>query len=186
MHEPESGNYIVQANFSSAGNALRNGIIQLTTTTSDAGQPMVAVEVESEPESNSKNNKKCQNCGVRFRSRKALKLHSDVHVEEALYACEFCSATRIPWTEMWLHQCSNADSIPLICPHCHKTVSNKKQLQAHEEVHELQRRFKSKRMEGYFKRKLQHAEDPVVDWGTNCILSDFLLRDLNVVRWIIC
>ncbi|ODN00820.1 putative zinc finger protein [Orchesella cincta] len=107
----------------------------------------------------------CPECGIKFLSAKILRQHKSLHVDEVYYACEFCSANKIHWTEMWLHQCTNTESTPIVCPQCHKTVSTKKQLQIHEEVHELQRRFTSKRMNGYFERKLQEAEDPEIDWG---------------------
>ncbi|CAL8099602.1 unnamed protein product [Orchesella dallaii] len=128
---------------------------------------VIATEEQSkppDPERKSKSNE-CQECGIKFLSAKTLRLHKSVHVDEAYYACEFCSASKIHWTEMWLHQCTNTESVPIVCPQCHKTVSTKKQLQIHEEVHELQRRFTSKRMNGYFERKLQEAEDPEIDWG---------------------
>lgn len=158
LHEPGSGNIIVQANFTTTDNSLNDAtLVELE------GQSIDVTE-ESDPESSS-DPYKCHICETTFNSKKTLNLHSTVHVDEAFYACEFCPASKIHWKEMWLHQCSNADSIPIVCPQCHKTVSTKKQLQVHEEVHELQRRFTSKRMDGYFQRKLQEAEDPVVDWG---------------------
>jgi len=91
-------------------------------------------------------------------------------VDESLYACEFCSETRIHWSEYFVHQCTNADNKPLACPQCKKTVSTKKQLQMHEEVHALQRRFTTKKLNSYFARKLEEAEDPTVDWGVKPFL----------------
>jgi len=146
---------------------LHPGTEVLQVSVSDAATvEVIATEEHSTAnlsDSDSKN--ECEECGIKFISTKALKLHKSIHVDEVYYACEFCSANKIHWTEMWVHQCTNMDSEPIVCPQCHKTVSTKKQLQTHEEVHELQRRFTSKRMNGYFERKLKEAEDPEVDWG---------------------
>lgn len=155
--EDEDGNIILSAhNFTT-----EDGSNQIIIQQNHPYQPTQREE-ESEPEPESY---KCKECEIEFATKKALKLHKTVHVDEAFYACEFCSSSKIHWTEMWSHQCTSVDSAPIVCPHCNEKLSSKKQLQVHEEVHDLQRRFTSKRMDGYFKRKLKEAEDPVVDWG---------------------
>jgi len=108
----------------------------------------------------------CEMCGLSLCRESTMEMHKQqVHVEEALYACEFCSDTAIHWSEYYTHQCTNPDMAPLQCPNCQETVSTKKQLQVHEEIHALQRRFTTKKMDSYFARKLEEAEDPVTDWG---------------------
>jgi len=129
------------------------------------------VDEEEEEEPKEKRQKlQCGTCGATFRRNITLKYHSTVHVDECFYACEFCSATKIHWSEFFVHQCTSGNEKPLMCPQCNKTVSTKKQLGIHEEVHSLQRRFTTKRLDSYFKKKLEEAEDKEVDWGAKPFL----------------
>lgn len=131
---------------------------EVETTTAEALSPEEDNQVPSTYE--------CDKCGLVLSIKSTYDLHMEqIHVDEAYYACEFCPATAIHWAEYYIHQCTNMDNKPLSCPHCHKTVSTKKQLSVHEEIHALQRRFTTKKLDNYFIRKLEEAEDPSVDWG---------------------
>lgn len=177
LHEPGSGNIILQANFTSPNGetSLHQGLITVQTPSS-SNQPVAVLQATSAAPGTSSdsdaNPYKCTDCGGIFASKKTLRLHSTVHVDEAYYACEFCSATKIPWYEMYIHQCSNAENrAPIVCPQCFKTVATKKELQVHEDVHSLQRRFRSKKMDAYFERKLNAADEtPVADWGAKAFI----------------
>lgn len=121
--------------------------------------------------SSSPSSYECDICGLVLSQRSTYGLHKEFcHVDEAYYACEFCPASALHWTEFYIHQCTNLDNKPLSCPHCHQIVSTKKQLSVHEEIHTLQRRFKTKKLDNYFARKLEEAEDPSVDWGAKPFL----------------
>ncbi len=114
------------------------------------------------------NTYECDKCGLILSKKSTFDIHMiSQHVDEVYYACEFCPASAIHWSEYHLHQCTNMESKALVCPHCVRTVSTKKQLNVHEEIHALQRRFTTKKMENYFARKLEEAQDPGIDWGKN-------------------
>jgi len=121
----------------------------------------------------------CDKCDAVFLREVTLKYHQSVHVEESYYACEFCPATKIPWTEFYLHQCSNVESKPLRCSECNAAVSSKKQLQVHIDVHSLQKRFSSKKLEAYFQRKLADVEDKKVDWGSKPFICGVCGKQFN-------
>jgi len=127
----------------------------------------IVIEYHEEEELDDGGPYECHLCGLVVSQKSTMDMHkTQVHVNESFYACEFCSATRIHWSEFYAHQCTNTESKPLVCPECQKTVSTKKQLSIHEEVHALQRRFATKKLNNYFARKLDEAEDPVTDWGS--------------------
>jgi hypothetical protein len=133
----------------------------------DAMRILQELEEDPEDEDDDGGPYECDICGLMLSQKSTMDLHKQqIHVDESFYACEFCSATRIHWSEFYVHQCTSSDSKPLVCPQCQKTVSTKKQLSVHEEVHALQRRFTTKKLNNYFIRKLEEAEDAVTDWGS--------------------